>query len=67
MAMFPCSIPGGVRRLALALQQAVCGGSALSDALQAQGAFSRFYVNMVRAAEAGGNERHTIFLGVNRP
>lgn len=43
-----------VRRLALTLQQAVRGGSALSDALQAQGAFSRFYVSMVRAAEAGG-------------
>lgn len=33
----------------------VRGGAALSDALEAQsGAFSRFYVNMVRAGEMGG-------------
>jgi general secretion pathway protein F len=44
-----------VRRLAVDIQQAVRGGCALSDALQAQrGVFSGFYVNMVRAAEAGG-------------
>ena len=44
-----------VHRVAVELQQAVRGGCALSEALEAQrGAFSRFYVNMVRAAEAGG-------------
>jgi general secretion pathway protein F len=37
------------------MQEAVRGGSALSAALEAQhGVFSRFYVSMVRAGEAGG-------------
>lgn len=36
------------------VQEKVRGGSALADALEAQGAFSRFYLNMVRAGEAGG-------------
>ena len=44
-----------VHRVAVELQQAVRGGCALSEALEAQrGAFSRFYGEMVRAAEAGG-------------
>ena len=30
------------------------GGSSLADALEVQGVFSRFYLNMVRAGEAGG-------------
>jgi general secretion pathway protein F len=33
----------------------VRGGSALSKALEAQKVFSRFYVNMIRAGEAGGS------------
>lgn len=36
------------------VQEKVRGGSALADALEAQGAFSRFYLNMIRAGEAGG-------------
>ncbi|MCP5159607.1 MAG: type II secretion system F family protein [Gammaproteobacteria bacterium] len=35
-------------------QEKVRGGSSLADALEAQGAFSRFYLNMIRAGEAGG-------------
>ncbi|MCB1823172.1 MAG: type II secretion system F family protein [Candidatus Competibacteraceae bacterium] len=35
-------------------QEKVRGGSSLADALEAQGVFSRFYLNMVRAGEAGG-------------
>ncbi|MGB5063134.1 MAG: type II secretion system F family protein [Candidatus Competibacter sp.] len=36
------------------VQEKVRGGSSLADALEAQGVFSRFYLNMVRAGEAGG-------------
>ncbi|MGB4947374.1 MAG: type II secretion system F family protein, partial [Candidatus Competibacter denitrificans] len=36
------------------VQEKVRGGSTLADALEAQGVFSRFYLNMVRAGEAGG-------------
>lgn len=36
------------------VQEKVRGGSTLADALEAQGAFSRFYLNMVRAGESGG-------------
>jgi general secretion pathway protein F len=36
------------------VQEKVRGGSTLADALEAQGTFSRFYLNMVRAGEAGG-------------
>ena len=36
------------------VQEKVRGGSSLADAMEAQGAFSRFYLNMIRAGEAGG-------------
>jgi general secretion pathway protein F len=36
------------------VQEKVRGGSSLADALEAQGVFSRFYLNMIRAGEAGG-------------
>ena len=36
------------------VQEKVRGGTSLADALEAQGVFSRFYLNMVRAGEAGG-------------
>lgn len=36
------------------VQEKVRGGSTLADALEAQGAFSRFYLNMIRAGETGG-------------
>ncbi len=36
------------------VQEKVRGGASLADALEAQGAFSRFYLNMIRAGEAGG-------------
>ncbi|MGB2680278.1 MAG: type II secretion system F family protein, partial [Candidatus Competibacter sp.] len=36
------------------VQEKVRGGSTLADALEAQDAFSRFYLNMVRAGESGG-------------
>ncbi len=36
------------------IQEKVRGGSSLADALEVQGVFSRFYLNMVRAGEAGG-------------
>ncbi|MER2603741.1 MAG: type II secretion system F family protein [Candidatus Competibacter phosphatis] len=36
------------------IQEKVRGGSSLADALEAQNAFSRFYLNMIRAGEAGG-------------
>ncbi len=36
------------------VQEKVRGGSTLADALEAQGTFSRFYLNMIRAGEAGG-------------
>ncbi|HCB14851.1 MAG TPA: general secretion pathway protein GspF [Gammaproteobacteria bacterium] len=42
------------RALLERVQEKVRGGSSLADALEAQGAFSRFYLNMIRAGEAGG-------------
>lgn len=36
------------------VQEKVRGGTNLADALEAQGAFSRFYLNMIRAGETGG-------------
>ena len=36
------------------IQEKVRGGATLADALEAQGVFSRFYLNMIRAGEAGG-------------
>jgi general secretion pathway protein F len=38
-----------------AVRNEVRGGSSLSKALEAQKVFTRFYVNMVRAGEAGGS------------
>lgn len=44
-----------VRRLLMQVRDEVRGGSSLSAALEQQkGVFSRFYINMVRAGEAGG-------------
>jgi general secretion pathway protein F len=44
-----------LRCLVLGILESVRGGGALSDALEAQeGVFSRFFVSMVRAAEASG-------------
>ena len=43
-----------VKALLERVQEKVRGGSALADALEAQGTFSRFYLNMIRAGEAGG-------------
>lgn len=44
-----------VRRLLVQVRDDVRGGAALSAAMEAQkGVFSRFYLNMVRAGEAGG-------------
>ncbi|MDH3672968.1 MAG: type II secretion system F family protein [Gammaproteobacteria bacterium] len=52
-----------VRSLTSSIQEAVRGGAAFSDALEThKGIFSRFYVNMVRASEAGG----TLDLGLAR-
>jgi len=49
------------RRTLLDIRDAVRGGSALSTALERQhGAFSRLYVNMVRAGEAGGSLQETL-------
>lgn len=42
------------RTLLERVQEKVRGGSSLADALEAQGVFSRFYLNMIRAGEAGG-------------
>lgn len=43
------------RKLVAALRDAVRGGTALSSAMEQQhGVFSRFYVSLVRAGEAGG-------------
>lgn len=42
------------RTLLERVQEKVRGGASLADALEAQGAFSRFYLNMIRAGEAGG-------------
>ncbi|HRD48205.1 MAG: type II secretion system F family protein [Candidatus Competibacter sp.] len=36
------------------VQEKVRGGSTLADALEVQGTFSRFYLNMIRAGETGG-------------
>lgn len=44
-----------VRQLMTQVREDVRGGAALSKALEAQqGVFSRFYLNMIRAGEAGG-------------
>ena len=44
-----------VQRMVSQILESVRGGAPLSDALEAQsGAFSRFYVSMVRAGEMGG-------------
>jgi general secretion pathway protein F len=52
-----------MRNLIGSIQEAVRGGAAFSDALEThKGIFSRFYVNMVRASEAGG----TLDLGLAR-
>ncbi len=42
------------RTLLERVQEKVRAGSSLADALEAQGAFSRFYLNMIRAGETGG-------------
>ncbi len=42
------------------LLDAVRQGTSLSDALAAQGIFSRFYINMVRAGEIGGTLETTL-------
>src|SRR3546814_10615691 len=52
------------RRTVTDIRDAVRGGASLSTALERQhGAFSRLYINMVRAGEAGGSlqrsEEHT--------
>lgn len=45
-----------MQKLLTRIQEAVRGGSGLADALEAQsGVFSRLYLNMVRAGEAGGS------------
>ena len=44
-----------VRQLMMQVREDVRGGSALSKAMESQrGVFSRFYLNMIRAGEAGG-------------
>ena len=44
-----------VRQLIIRVREDVRGGAALSAAMEAQrGVFSRFYLNMIRAGEAGG-------------
>ncbi|KAB2901810.1 MAG: type II secretion system protein GspF [Dokdonella sp.] len=49
------------RRMLERIRDAVRGGTPLSDALDAeQGTFSRLYVNMVRAGEAGGSLDDTL-------
>ncbi|GAB3378998.1 type II secretion system protein XpsF [Lysobacter fragariae] len=49
------------RRTISDIRDAVRGGSALSTALERQhGMFSRLYVNMVRAGEAGGSMHETL-------
>jgi general secretion pathway protein F len=49
------------RRIIADIRDAVRGGSALSTALERQhGTFSRLYVNMVRAGEAGGSLHETL-------
>ncbi len=45
-----------VQKLLTRIQEAVRGGSGLADALEAQsGVFTRLYLNMIRAGEAGGS------------
>lgn len=47
---------GGAREVLKRIQERVRGGSSLADAMETQeGTFSRFYLNMVRAGEAGGS------------
>ncbi len=47
--------PGPLRELQQQIRDDLRGGSSLSQALEAQkGHFSRFYINIVRAGEAGG-------------
>jgi len=47
---------GEVKRILGRIQDEVRGGSTLADAMEAQpGVFSRLYLNMVRAGEAGGS------------
>jgi len=47
--------PGPVRDMQQRIRDDLRGGSSLSQALEAQkGQFSRFYINIVRAGEAGG-------------
>lgn len=47
---------GEMGKLLIRVQEKVRSGSTLADALEAQGrAFTRFYINMVRAGEAGGS------------
>ena len=49
------------KRTVTEVRDAVRGGSALSTALERQhGTFSRLYVNMVRAGEAGGSLHETL-------
>ncbi|WP_202839827.1 type II secretion system protein XpsF [Luteimonas saliphila] len=49
------------RRTVLEIRDAVRGGTALSAALERQhGTFSRLYINMVRAGEAGGSLEDTL-------
>lgn len=49
------------RRMLERIRDAVRGGTPLSDALEAeQGTFSRLYINMVRAGEAGGSLDDTL-------
>ncbi|MEE4379657.1 MAG: type II secretion system F family protein [Candidatus Competibacteraceae bacterium] len=47
---------GPVQKLLTRIQEQVRGGSSLADAMEAQtGVFSRLYLNMIRAGEAGGS------------
>ncbi|HLT44724.1 MAG TPA: type II secretion system F family protein [Luteimonas sp.] len=49
------------RRTIVEIRDAVRGGAALSTALERQhGTFSRLYINMVRAGEAGGSMEETL-------
>ncbi|MBB1088001.1 type II secretion system F family protein [Lysobacter sp. SG-8] len=49
------------RRTLVEVRDSVRGGSALSTALERQhGTFSRLYINMVRAGEAGGSLQETL-------
>lgn len=51
----------GARRTISDIRDAVRGGTSLSVALERQhGAFSRLYVNMIRAGEAGGSLHDTL-------